>query len=576
MSELEKIGKVIETDVLVIGGGIAGACVAIRAKEFPVEVTLVDKGSFGRSGCSAVSSGAYQCYLPGDDFELWYKEYIDAGVPLVDQRTLKNFIRGTAEMVRRMDEWGVKWVKDDGKFVRSKAHGDTVPRAAMMAGGGPQFMSAIRDEALRRGVVVKNKIMITGLLTSDGKNPTEGKVVGAIGFHVQTGDIHIFNAKATILACGGPNGLPYAKLGQPFSAGLMPNNLTADGDAMALGAGAELVHMDLGLMESGLHFANLGCAPSMNILFGLGAKLTNSKGELFMERYDPVKKESAHRWVTGVAVAKEIREGRGPVVLDCTHFTPEKFKLCRVTIPIIMNTFDAAGYDLTKDKIEYVTDIQGANNGTCGVLTNEGGGTSIEGLYAAGASTMVPIRALPGCSISGWLAGESAAKYALGTERPEIVKGQAERMKGDILEPLNVKDGLEFDEVQEKISEILDVNIGVFLHEDRLRKANEKISELKNSASRMLAKDPHELSKVLGIRNYIEVLDVMVRAARRRRESRDGFVREDYPETDNISWLKWIVCKYKDEEIKFWEEPIPVEDWEMPVEREKITHMIFR
>ena len=112
-AKIEEMGKVIETDVLVIGGGIAAVFAAIAAKEFPVEVMLVDKGSFGRSGCAALAAGVWHCYLPGDDLELWYKEHIEAGLPLVDQRLLKKRIMETAQMMNKMDGWGVKWVKED-------------------------------------------------------------------------------------------------------------------------------------------------------------------------------------------------------------------------------------------------------------------------------------------------------------------------------------------------------------------------------------------------------------------------------------------------------------------------------
>jgi len=564
-AKIEEMGKLIETDVLVVGGGIAGAFAAIAASEFPVEVTLVDKGSFGRSGCSALASGVWRSYLPGDDLELWYKERMGAGVPLVDRKLLKKRIVEITKVMGKMDEWGVKWVKEGGRFVRTKGTGDTVPRNAMLAEGGPQMMLAVRNQALKRGVKVINKVMITDLLTSDGRHPTKGKVIGAIGFHSQTGDVYIFKAKATILAAGGTKGLPYASAGQPGDNG-MPRNLAGDGEAMAFRVGAELVNMELKLEVNGVEMRDFSCAPSMNLLFGLGAKFTNRLGERFMERYDPVRKESAERWVTTVAVATENREGRGPVTLDCTQFGADQIKLCKGVIPIIMDTLEKGGYDLTKDKIVYEPNWPpNSVNGKCGARTNEKGETSIDGLYAAGACTVAPVEALPGCSISGWHAGDNAAEHSLSTGPvfigPEVIE-QVEGLRADILAPLRIEDGVEFSQVQGDVAEIIKENIGVFQHEERLKRATGELTKVEEGMPRVRARDCHELIKVLSIRNYVKVLELAVNAARRRTESRNGFVREDYPETDNVNWLKRILLRREEDKVSFWEEPIPADEKE--------------
>ncbi len=572
--------KVVETDVLVIGGGIAGAMAAIGAKEFPVSVTLVDKGTFGRSGCAAVASGVWHCYLPGDDFDLWYKEFTEAEVPLVDPELLKKHIRESARMVNKLEQWGVKWVKDsDGKFKRTKAHGDSVPRNAMLAEGGPQMMEALRNEALRRGVKAYNKIMVTDLLTSDGRRPTRGRVTGAIGFHLPTGEIYLFKAKATIIATGGIKALPYGKTGRgdPTGGSIMPANLTGDGFAMAYRAGAEMVHMDKTLRNNGVHMQDFACAPSMNLLFALGAKFTNRLGERFMEKYDPLRKESAHRWVTGVAVANEVRERRGPIALDCTHFTREDIKLCKAVIPIIMENFEKAGWDITQDKVIYEADDAASITGGCGARTNDKYETTLPALYAGGATTTVVLNALHGCSITGWHAGENAAEFSMGAASGELTPEetkQVEALKKDILAPLSVKEGMDFEQAQGEVKAILKEDIGVFHNEKSLKKAGEKLADLSRKLPGLVAGDSHDLSKVIGIKNLVQTLQMGVTAARRRTESREGFVRDDYPETDNINCLKTIVMKREDgETMKVWDEPIDIPG--LPIKREKKVHIAF-
>ena len=100
------------SDVLVVGGGIAGAIAAIRARELGRDVILVDKAFFGRSGCSALASGVFAAYMPGDNMDTWLS--IWGGGALVNRRLTKAAVLLTHELVMQMDEWGVKWVKENG------------------------------------------------------------------------------------------------------------------------------------------------------------------------------------------------------------------------------------------------------------------------------------------------------------------------------------------------------------------------------------------------------------------------------------------------------------------------------
>jgi len=101
----------LQTDVLVIGGGIAGAFAAYRARQAGAGVLLVDRSYFGRSGCSALASGVYPSYMPGDNVDDWVKGY-GAG-PLVNQPLLVKSLPVMYEHLMTMDRWGVKWLKAD-------------------------------------------------------------------------------------------------------------------------------------------------------------------------------------------------------------------------------------------------------------------------------------------------------------------------------------------------------------------------------------------------------------------------------------------------------------------------------
>ena len=211
---------------------MSGAFAAIRAIDLGADVLLVDKAFFGRGGCASLASGAYGVFMPGDKIENWLVGMGD----LVDQSLLSKSIPLTYDLAQLMEKWGVGFVKEGGKWRRfssaSMATSYTAPRNLGLIGGGPGMMMALRGEALRRGVRVINRVMITDLLTSDGMLPTSGEVIGAIGINTRSADVLVFSAKAVIICAGGFS-VPYPHPGEPLTG--MPIDLSGDG------VGADLV-----------------------------------------------------------------------------------------------------------------------------------------------------------------------------------------------------------------------------------------------------------------------------------------------------------------------------------------------
>ena len=204
MSDLEEAKtEVLKTDVLVLGGGIAGCFAAIKAKESGLDVVLVDKGNLGRSGLSPMMSGVLTYFDPAEDnYDEWYKECVEASDWIADQKVLDGMISETTRCIRDMDDWGVKFQKEGDRFIRKPMVGHIHARNILMTNGGLQMMSVVRGEVLRRGARVIERVMATDLLTSDGQLPTKGRVIGSIGFNIRTGKFYIFKAKATVIATG--------------------------------------------------------------------------------------------------------------------------------------------------------------------------------------------------------------------------------------------------------------------------------------------------------------------------------------------------------------------------------------
>jgi succinate dehydrogenase/fumarate reductase flavoprotein subunit len=572
----------LRADVLVIGGGIAGAFAAIKAREGGADVVLVDKAYYGRAGVSALASGVYQTYMPEDDLESWMR-----GVstnPLVNGALAKKAILRTYDLLMEMDLWGVKWVKEGGKIVRefSGGSGLSFKTNAMMAEGGPQMMMALRNETLRRGVKVVSRVMVTDLVTSDGLHPTEDRVVGAVGFHVRTGEPWVFSAKATVVSAG-PYRFPYPPLAKGFQG--MPVDASADGIAMMFRAGAALGKLEFG--GGGPHPHEFHCAPGLEMLGGLGCRFVNDRGEDILStggrkgRYSHEAVTQARRSVLGNALVREAAAGR-QVYLDATHFTHEQHRLVKQVVPIVIHTFERAGYDLSKDVVPYHS-TRPATSGVAGGGARINGQceTTVRGLYAAGNCTdgayISMGQALPGCSVLGAWAGENAALYARGEDRVEVDPAQVDRLQKKALAPLSFDYEVGYERVHGKLVRLLTEVVGCVLNGRNLEEAIGIVQKVQTEElPHLAARDLHDLAKVNGLKNFAEVLEPALRVLLRRKESRGNILREDYPDTDNIEWAKFTVSARESGGIKIWEEPIPEDKDHLPVQATKTQHPFFK
>ncbi|MDP2727407.1 MAG: FAD-binding protein, partial [Dehalococcoidia bacterium] len=318
----QDLGRVVETDVLIIGGGIAGLFAAIKAKEGNpgAKVTLVDKACPGASGCSAFAAGVFLYCQPGDDTEPLVRQIVEDNAEyLIDQDYVRIAAAESYDRFRDLQEFGVEFLKDRrGQITRVPALAAKTGLCSPF-GGGPHLMWKMRAEALKRGVVMFDRFMTTDLLTDNGG------CIGAVGFGVRDGEFYIFKGRATVLAGGNLlfNAAPMGSSGG-----------TGDGIAIAFRAGLELRNMEqLGNVSVGPKSLS---APGLHVIFGNGGILVNAQGERFMERYNPVLKEEARRFETARAILSEWREGRGPCYLDCTHLSPEAIATIKRSLPLVM------------------------------------------------------------------------------------------------------------------------------------------------------------------------------------------------------------------------------------------------
>jgi len=513
--------NVIETDVLVIGGGMAACFAAVKAKELGVDVTLVDKGYAGKSGQTPFA-GHFSIFNAdwGDDLDAWVEQVTRTGDYLNNRVWTEMAFKDSYARYQDLVSWGVEFHKDEnGKLLRLDSPLGPSRDSRL---GRKVFADFLRKQAVKSGVAIMDKIMITDLLKQDGR------IVGAIGIPMDRYDIYIFKSRATVLCTGAAGFKPP---GWPI------HILTADGDAMAYRIGAEITgkefadtHPTSAAHPAFLEFGNrIQDGPKIGRLVNAeGNEVKRREGGLFLD------------------MEFEAHAGRAPLTLETANG-----KIVRVG-------GGASGMSVHKAEGIWPADAD------CS--------TSIPGLYAGGDALgtmqMGAVYASKGCalggaSVTGARAGTSAAEYARGTDKPEIDGNELERLKEIIKAPAARKGGFSPRWVTQNLqNNMIPYYILFVKKEDRMKAALTFVEFMRDHlAPKLTAKDPHELRLALETKNMILNAEMRLRASLFRTESRGCHYREDYPRRDDPDWLAWVLLKEENGEMKAFKKPIPEEWW---------------
>ncbi len=559
--------RTYDCDVLVIGGGLAGTWAAIRAKELTGNVVLVDKAKISKSGTSTFAAGVMLAPQAGDDFDAWLKEIVEQGNYINDQDWVKVILNEQLKIISELQRWGVEFEKDkEGKLVRIVGRGHINTRILMFHGS--QFMQTMREQVIKRKIQLVERVMITDLLTSDGRYPTEESVVGAVGFNVRSGEFQVFRAKSVIIASGGMYGFCWGA-----------KNIVGDGLAMGYRAGSELQNMEFALArEAWIFDRKYKTGQGLNMWQGAGMHLVNRLGERFMEKYEPILKERARLAELFLGVAKEYIEGRGPVYMDMRHFSQETWDRFRRVTPRGMQLFDIL--EPWKRRLQFDFGAGGFSALVYGIKNNTFCETNLPGLYAAGEAGGFPGHGtysvggfnLASCCVSGHRAGEYAAMYSRIAGETEINQTQSDRLEEHTYEALSVKDGFSPDEIHANIKEVTAVPYAIFRNEKKLNKILGELGKVKELLPKLSARDYHVLVRTNEVKNYLLCIELIYKAALERRESRGPHSRSDYPYRDDINWLKYVVLRSEgDDKTNVRLEPIPI--YRYPVKPEKLERV---
>lgn len=536
--------NIVETDVLVIGGGMAGLFGAIKAKGQGVDVTLVDKSYVSKSG-SSIGPHSYAVCHPGWGHNL--KEWVDyisrAGEYLNNREWTEIVFKESYERYQDLVSWGVEFLKDEkGELRRTKpAYLGPTEALVIERGDGKNYLqtprktvhilTVIRKKAVESGVKIVDRTMVTDLLKQ------KGRVVGAIAFSIDNGDLHIFKAKATVMSSGCAGFKPF---GWPIS------ELTGDGMAMAYRANAELL---------GCEFIDTHNTWAENPAYGFPAIMRASPGRLLNAEGEELKLYPGRLRSYALNVEFEAHAGRLPLIWEVDA--------------------DSKVAGLKDRRFPVV----GGSVGGMAVHTAEGiwpintkCGTTLPGLYAAGDSCgtrqVCAVYsgvgfAFAGASVTGTRAGLSAAEYASQTEKPTIDEKDLVRLKKVTLEPFERKGGFSPKWVIQVLQNILFPYYVLYIkHGDRLKATLTLVEFLKDHlVPKLTAKDLHELRLAHETKNMVLNAEMRLRSSLFRTESRGCHYREDYPRRDDPNWLAWVKLKEEKGKMKLWKEPIPKEWW---------------
>jgi L-aspartate oxidase len=503
------------TDVLIIGGGLAGLRAA-NAVEPNLSVLVVTKDKLRESNSNYAQGGIAGVLAPEDCFDDHIHDTMIAGANLCDRDVVERVIREGPRRIEELIRWGTRFDTHAGELALGREGGHSRERIvhAMGDATGREVMRAVIDRSRQAtNIDIWEDAFTVDLLTLEGR--CRGAVIVAEGEKPT-----MVWAKETILCTGG--------VGQVFRESTNPAVATGDGTSLAFRAGVELRDMEfIQFHPTVLYIAGSSRSLITEAVRGEGAYLLDSRGDRFMPNYDD-RGELAPRDIVSQSIVSQMKETSHPCVyLSLAHLDPD---CVRSRFPGIAETCSQFGLDITTDRIPV---RPGAHYMIGGVTVDSQGRTSLPGLWAAGESTSSGLHGANRLASNSLLeglvygahAGEAASRAA--AEGPHTMI--AYRIQQTAREQTRAFD---IADVRVSLKSLMGRLVGVQRDAAGLSQADEQLRSL--SAYVM----PHQFDDVQGweLQNLLLTASTMTAASLARCESRGVHFRSDYPEADNENW----------------------------------------
>ncbi|GGU83163.1 succinate dehydrogenase flavoprotein subunit [Streptomyces filipinensis] len=548
--------KIHKYDTVIVGAGGAGMRAAIEATKRS-RTAVLTKLYPTRSHTGAAQGGmaAALANVEEDNWEWHTFDTVKGGDYLVDQDAAEILAKEAIDAVLDLEKMGLPFNRtkdgtiDQRRFGgHSRNHGEAPVRRSCYAADrtGHMILQTLYQNCVKEGVEFFNEFYVLDQLITEVDGVKRS--AGVVAYELATGEIHVFQAKAVIYASGG--------CGKFFKVTSNAHTLTGDGQAAVYRRGLPLEDMEF------FQFHPTGIW-RMGILLTEGARgeggiLRNKDGERFMEKYAPVMKDLASRDVVSRSIYTEIREGRGcgpegdHVYLDLTHLPPEQLDAKLPDITEFARTY--LGIEPYTDPIPIQPTAHYAMGG---IPTNVEGEvladntTVVPGLYAAGEVACVSVHganrlgtnSLLDINVFGRRAGIAAAEYSAKADFVELPENP-ETLVVEQIEQLRNSTGNErVATLRRELQETMDANVMVFRTEQTIKTAVEKIAELRERYKNVAIQDKGkrfntDLLEAIELGNLLDLAEVMAVSALARKESRGGHYREDYPNRDDVNFMR--------------------------------------
>ena len=549
-------------DAVIVGAGGAGMRAALQLSEAGLKTAVLSK-VFPTRSHTVAAQGGVSASLGNSEEDHWTWHMYDTVKGsdwLGDQDAIEFMCREAPKVVTELEHYGMPFDRNaDGTIYQRPFGGHMsnfgekpVRRACAAADRtGHAMLHALYQRNVRA-----NTHFFVEWMALDLIRDADGNVQGVIAMEMETSEIVVFQAKATLFATGGA--------GRIFASSTNAFINTGDGLGMAARAGIPLEDMEFWQFHpTGVAGAGVLITEGVR---GEGGILRNSAGERFMERYAPNAKDLASRDVVSRAMVTEINEGRGcgpnkdHVLLDITHLDPEVIMSKLPGIREISIKF--AGVDPIKAPIPVVP--------TChyqmgGIPTNYHGevvvdGKAVNGFYAAGECACASVHGANRLGTNSLLDllvfGKSSANSMIDfikqqpLELPELATADVERSVARV-ERLNKQtNGVAVNDARSAMQRTMQAHCGVFRFKDMLAEGVDKILEVEKMVQKTEISDKSSVFNMarieaLELENLIEVAKATMISANARTESRGAHVRDDAPDTaetpngrDDANWLK--------------------------------------
>jgi succinate dehydrogenase / fumarate reductase flavoprotein subunit len=559
--------ELVESSVLVVGAGAAGARTAIELVEQgvdPEELLVLGKRGHGDAHTTWARggvNGALGTHDPEDDWTVHAADTLKEGHSVNDPEKVETVTRRMPDLLGELDEWGMDFSRTDDGEIDQRYFGAQSFRRTAFAGDhtGESMLDTLVERAQALDIPYRENVFVSQLVTDE----EDGRILGAAGTDLDTGEFVAFDADVVVLAAGG-----YTSLYHRHSS--RDDENTGDGPALAYGAGAQLMDVEfVQFHPTGMVGDRYGDEWDGRLVTeavrGEGGRLYNADGERFMERYSPDQMELDARDVVARAIDEEIAAGRGTenggVYLDISHrdrsFVEER-------LPRMYERFWELGVDMAEEPVEVAPT---AHYGMGGVVVDEVGETRVDGLYAIG-ETMAGVHGanrLGGNSLAETLAfgevtGQAvAARFAGANEAGsggnasgdgdasddrERLVDRAERHFADLARLSDHGGAHDPETLLDEVRELLWAHAGIHRDDAGLAAGLAQLDVLRERASDLAVGDrtSRSFEFALDLGFALVVAEAVLRGARERTESRGAHARSDHPETEP-DWRRNIVVE---------------------------------